>query len=178
MRNNNTNFVRQIYVIRHSERTEAAVRAPPRTRATAAAPDGIDPPVSHVLVNVSFRGSPMSVLRKNSRCAFFALMSTSTTRSPAPLQANTRDASRPTLISQAYGHPPPIDGGILISVSLRIPAEDPVRQAPMRCADALGCNVLPSTSVSLASVPRTPESSSLSTPAESFRSRARKSHLL
>ena len=60
-------------------------------------------------------------------------------RPPVPLQANTRGASRPTPISRARTHPPPVDVGIQTSELAHPPAEGPAPRDPMRCAVARCC---------------------------------------
>ena len=56
---------------------------------------------------------------------------------------STRDASRPTPISRARAHPPPIDVGIQTSGLAQIPSEGPAHQDPTHCADAHRCNESP-----------------------------------
>jgi len=99
------------------------------------------------------------------------------TRTPAGLRANTRDASLPTPIWQPQAHPPPIAVGIRISRASPIPSVDPVHRAPACCEDVRGCSGLPRLSESSVDVSRTSGSSNPSTPAGSYRSPVRKSHL-
>jgi hypothetical protein len=98
-------------------------------------------------------------------------------RSPAPLRASTRDASRPRSISQARAYPPPNDVGILTSGS-RVPAEDLVHRGPGCCAVYRDCNVLPRISGLSADAPRTSGSANPDTPVGSCRSLVHKSRSL
>src|SRR6266849_1863660 len=69
------------------------------------------------------------VLRSNSLVVHdSAVFPTPTTHSPAPLQANTRDATRPAPISRTRVHSPPIDIGIQTSGLAQIPSEGPAYQ--------------------------------------------------
>jgi hypothetical protein len=61
------------------------------------------------------------------------------TRWHSSLQTSTHDATRPTPISRARAHPPPIEVGIRILRRARFLVADPVRQDPTCCVVYPGC---------------------------------------